>query len=79
MILVINSMQIVPDLIVEGARSCFKRIWDGRTEEQGDVQRRLCEEPLMGAQLSGIPEASGALDCCVSFWVYWASGSGYLN
>ncbi|TYI10133.1 hypothetical protein E1A91_A09G108300v1 [Gossypium mustelinum] len=54
-----------------------KRIWDGRTEERGDARRRPCEEPLMGAQLSGIPEASGALGCCVSFWVYWASGLGY--
>ncbi|TYI33523.1 hypothetical protein ES332_A04G139400v1 [Gossypium tomentosum] len=25
-----------------------------RTEERGNVRRRLCEEPLMGAQLSGI-------------------------
>ncbi|TYH94728.1 hypothetical protein ES332_A12G058900v1 [Gossypium tomentosum] len=47
-----------------------KRIWDGRTEERGDARRRPYEEPLMGAQLSGIPEASGTLGCCVSFWVY---------
>ncbi|TYI20214.1 hypothetical protein ES332_A07G220800v1 [Gossypium tomentosum] len=46
---------------------------DDCTKEQGDAQRKSCEEPLMGAQLSGILEASGALDCC-DFWVYWASG-----
>ncbi|TYH95697.1 hypothetical protein ES332_A12G124500v1 [Gossypium tomentosum] len=50
-----------------------------RTEEQGDARRRPCEEPLLGAQFSGISEAFGAIDCCASFWVYWASGLGYWN
>ncbi|KAG4203920.1 hypothetical protein ERO13_A04G015200v2 [Gossypium hirsutum] len=48
-------------------------VWDDRTEEQGDARRKPCEEPLMGAQLSGILKASGALGC-YGLWVYWASG-----
>ncbi|KAB2049796.1 hypothetical protein ES319_A13G202100v1 [Gossypium barbadense] len=39
-----------------------------RTEERGDVRRRPCEEPLVGAPtLWPIPEASGALICCTLF------------
>ncbi|TYH92014.1 hypothetical protein ES332_A13G153000v1 [Gossypium tomentosum] len=47
-------------------------------EKRGEVRRRPCEEPLVGAPtLWPIPEASSALICCTLFLAYWASGLGY--
>ncbi|KAB2065876.1 hypothetical protein ES319_A09G121000v1 [Gossypium barbadense] len=39
---------------------------------EGDRARSLSREPNSLV----VPEASGALDCYVSFWVYWASDLG---
>ncbi|KHG17225.1 hypothetical protein F383_20872 [Gossypium arboreum] len=47
-------------------------VWRSKETREGDRARSLSREPNSLV----VPEASGALDCCVSFWVYWASDLG---
>ncbi|TYJ23503.1 hypothetical protein E1A91_A08G197200v1 [Gossypium mustelinum] len=49
MILVINSMQTVPDLTVEGTRSCFKRIcWPLLVYSNAGIAVRRSKETRKG-------------------------------
>ncbi|KAG4166356.1 hypothetical protein ERO13_A13G126200v2 [Gossypium hirsutum] len=49
-------------------------------EKRGEVRRRPCEEPLVGAPtLWPIPEASSALICCTLFLGVLGLGFGLLG